>query len=291
MITVAIASGKGGTGKTTLSTNLAEYVAENRLFQNIILADLDVEEPDSGLFLHSDNKTEYRISRQVPEWNGEKCTSCGLCDSVCNFNALLRLGNDVLVMPELCHSCFACSGLCPAGALPMKDREIGTMSLMEMKDYSFIEGRLDIGQEQAVPMISASLEYIYKSYPDDSLLIIDSPPGSSCPVLEVARNSEYVILVTEPTPFGFHDLKLAAEAMAVIGRKTGVVINKYGLGDNRVEQYCREREIEIISRIPNMRKIAELYSSGSLIYRSVPEFRKAIGETADFIRKASWRKG
>lgn len=286
MIKIAIASGKGGTGKTTVAVNLADFLANNKIFQNVILADLDVEEPNSGLFINgkilkTDEKFKY-----TPEWNKDNCNSCGLCERVCKFNAVLKLGKTIMILPELCHSCFACSELCPENALPMKKNRMGELKVIDAGIYTFIESRLDIGQEQAVPLIAQSIDLINEEYAEkdsNAIIIIDSPPGTSCPVIEVTKNCDFVILVTEPTPFGLHDLKLAVNTMREIGKEFGVVINRYGIGNDNVIEYCNENNIDIIARIPNMRKIAEIYSEGSLIYKLVPEFKKELTKVADYL--------
>ena len=290
MIKIAVASGKGGTGKTTLSINLANYIAEEKIFSKVILADLDVEEPNSGLFIrgktiHTEEKYKY-----TPEWDKDKCTLCGICDRVCRFNSIIKMGKTIMVLPELCHSCYACSELCPTDALPMKKNRMGEMKTIEADNFIFVESRLDIGQEQAVPLIAQTIEYLDAEYSsDDTLVIMDSPPGSSCPVIEVTKNSDFVILVTEPTPFGLHDLTLAVNTMHEIGMKCAVVINRFGIGNDGVINYCKENDIEIIAKLPNMRRIAEIYSDGKLIYPEIPEFKSELIKIANFIKNLERR--
>ena len=255
MIKIAIASGKGGTGKTTLAVNLTAYIAENRIFNNIILADLDVEEPNSGLFIKGETVLTREMYKYIPEWKKDSCTLCGLCDRLCKFNAVLKMGKTIMILPELCHSCHACSELCPGNALPMKKNRMGVLKVTEAECFTFIESRLDIGQEQAVPLIARSIYYLdnmQTAKSEGEIIIMDSPPGSSCPVIEVAKNSDFVILVTEPTPFGLHDLKLAVNTMRETGSRCAVVINRFGIGNDEVVRYCGENQIEIIARIPNM---------------------------------------
>ncbi|HAK45384.1 MAG TPA: ATPase [Spirochaeta sp.] len=281
---IAVASGKGGTGKTTLSINLSSYLAENKIFKSLILADLDVEEPNSGLFINGKTVETVEKYKFIPEWNKEKCTNCGLCERVCNFNSVLQFGKTIMILPELCHSCYACSELCPVDALPMKPQRMGEMKLVDASTYTFIESRLDIGQEQAVPLIAQTIEYIDEySQSSDDMVIIDSPPGTSCPVIEVAKNSDFIILVTEPTPFGLHDLNLAVETMREIGKEFAVVINRWGIGNEDVIKYCEDNKIKIIAKLPNMRKIAEIYSEGRLIYNDVPGFKAELSKVADFL--------
>ena len=267
---IAIASGKGGTGKTTLSINLAEFLSEN---QKIVLIDLDVEEPNSGLFFSGNLISDEIRYKLIPQWEKNTCILCNKCQEVCNFNAIIRLAEQIMVFPQLCHSCYACSELCPTQSLPMKKQRIGKMKHLKRGNIDFIESRLDIGEEQSVPLIAQTIEYIEKQFDDDTLIIMDSPPGASCPVMEVAVNADFIILVTEPTPFGLHDLKIAVETMQELKKDFAVVINRYGIGNNEVEKYCEKNNIPLIAKIPNKRKIAELYSKGSLIYNEIPEVK------------------
>jgi len=278
---IAIASGKGGTGKTTLSTNLAAFMAET---EHVVLTDLDVEEPNSGLYIRGELKLREDKFKQIPEWDASKCELCGDCQRVCNFNAVLKLGKQIMVFPELCHACFACSELCPAGALPMIDKKMGELKEFRLENLDFIESRLMIGEEQAVPLIKQTLEYVDRRFGEDVYKIYDAPPGTSCPVIEATRDADLVILITEPTPLGLHDLKLAVETVRQLGKDFGVVVNRHGLGDDRVERYCAEDGINLIARIPNDRKIAEIYSAGDLLYPTVPAVRESISLIADYIR-------
>jgi MinD superfamily P-loop ATPase len=280
---IAIASGKGGTGKTTLSTNLSSYMAESR---EIVLADLDVEEPNSGLFITADLDFREDKFTMVPEWDAADCTHCGKCQTVCNFNAVLKMGDMIMVFPELCHGCYACSELCPAGSLPMKPRKMGELKSFTKGNLKFIESKMLIGVEQAVPLIAQTIEYLDEKLPADRLKIIDAPPGTSCPVIEVVKESDLILLVTEPTPFGLHDLKLAVDTVRKLEKSFAVVINRHGIGDNKVEKYCRDENIEIAAKIPNDRKIAETYSRGELLYPVVPEVKEAVGKIAAYIEKA-----
>ncbi len=284
---VAVASGKGGTGKTTLSVNLADYISTTNKYSKIVLADLDVEEPNSGLFIKGKTVKFEEKFKSVPEWEKDRCSSCGLCDEVCNFGSVLKIGKSIMILPELCHSCYACSELCPEGALPMKKIRMGELKVQDAEKFTFIESRLDIGQEQAVPLISQSIDFIEKEYAvndENLLLIMDSPPGTSCPVIEVAKNSDFIILVTEPTPFGLHDLKLAVNTVREIGRNFAVVINRYGIGNNEVEKYCFENGIDIISKLPNMREVAEIYSQGKIIHEFIPAFSFELKKILDYLK-------
>ncbi len=278
---IAIASGKGGTGKTTLSTNLASYLAES---DNVVLVDLDVEEPNSGLFLERKLVHSEEKFKMIPEWIKDKCTLCGECQKNCNYHAVIQLGTMILVFPELCHSCYACSELCPVDALPMKEKKIGDLSYFKAGNLDFIESKLMIGEEQAVPLIKQTIKYTDSNF--DGIKIFDSPPGTSCPVIEAVKDADFVILVTEPTPFGLNDLKLAVETVRELEKKFGVVINRYGIGNNDVTEYCNNENIPILAKIPNSRKIAELYSKGELLYNSIPEVKEELIKIKDFIFSA-----
>lgn len=279
---IAIASGKGGTGKTTLSTNLAAFMAEQ---EEVVLVDLDVEEPDSGLFFTGELIHEEQNFKMIPRWDESKCTLCGICQKVCNYHAVIQLGPSILVFPELCHSCYACSELCPTDALPMISKKAGTLRDYQVGNLHFIEGRLDIGEEQAVPILSKTKKYSAGKYGHVHIAIFDSPPGTSCPVIEAAKDVDFVILVTEPTPFGLHDLTLAVETMQALKKPFGVVVNRYGIGNDAVIQYCQRENIPILAKIPNSRKIAELYSSGKLIYQEIPEVKASLTSIRDFLLK------
>ena len=270
---IAIASGKGGTGKTTLSVNLASFLAEQK---QVVLADLDVEEPNSGLFIQADLIHEENTYKMVPEWMEDQCTLCGVCQKVCNFHAVIQLDKMIMVFPELCHACYACSELCPSDALPMIRKKMGKLKYFRKDNLNFIESRLDIGEEQAVPLIKQTQQYISKQLNGIDIHIYDSPPGTSCPVIEATKDVDYVILVTEPTPFGLHDLKLAVETMRELKKEMGVVINRDGIGNNDVWKYCEKEQIPVLAKIPNDRRIAEMYAQGQLIYQEVPEFRQAL---------------
>jgi MinD superfamily P-loop ATPase len=276
---IAIASGKGGTGKTTLSTNLAAFIAEQ---DEVVLVDLDVEEPNSGLFFKGILTHEEDIFKMIPQWDELKCTLCGICPKVCSYHAVIQLGPSILVFPELCHSCYACSELCPVDALPMTPKKTGTLRDFRIGKLHFVESHLDIGEEQAVPLISKTKKYVARKYSHVSITIFDSPPGTSCPVMEATKDADFVILVTEPTPFGLHDLSLAVETMRALKKPFGVVVNRYGIGNDEVIHYCREENISILSKIPNKRKIAELYSSGKLMYRDFPEVKQSLSDILDY---------
>ena len=277
---IAIASGKGGTGKTTLSTNLASYLSETR---NTVLVDLDVEEPNSGLFIAGKQIHEEEMFKMVPQWIEDQCTFCGICQKVCNFHAVIQLGPNIMVFPELCHSCYACSELCPTEALPMTPKKMGKLRQFQANGLDFIESRLDIGEEQAVPLIAQTIAYVDNHFNSKATVILDSPPGTSCPVIEATSQADFIVLITEPTPFGFHDMKLAAETMRQLKKPFGVVINRDGIGNNEVEEYCIQEAIPLLAKIPNSRDIAERYSEGKLLYKEVPEVRSALDQIIQYM--------
>lgn len=282
MIHIAIASGKGGTGKTTVAVNLAFLL--NRMKKSA-LVDLDVEEPNAQLFLQGDHREDIRQYRQVPTLAQSACTSCGLCQDVCNFHAIIRLGDKPMIFPQLCHSCHACTILCPTGALVMRDEPMGMISTFERDGMDSMEGRLDVGQEQAVPLIHAAKKQAENNFCDHEFLVLDSPPGTSCSFVAAVEDADYVLLVTEPTPFGLNDLKLAVETVRGMGLSFSVVVNREGIGDDRVQQWCEQESIDVIANIPDSREAALSYSRGDLIYESDPrinyEFLRMIDRLED----------
>lgn len=277
---ITIASGKGGTGKTTISTNLSSYLTS--LGKDVVLADLDVEEPNSALFLKPKLVKKLVSNKMVPSWNSEDCTLCGECEEVCNFNAILHLPDEIKVYPELCHSCYACSELCPTDSLPMIPSRIGQISQFKCDGFDLVEGRLDLGQEMAVPLIAQTIEYADEHYPNH-IKLLDAPPGTSCPVIEASKESDFVVLITESTPFGLNDLQLAVETMKILKQNYGVIINRYGIGDSGVEAYCKSENIPIITKIHNDKEVAKLYSQGKLIYEEIEHFKNSLDEIIAFI--------
>ena len=263
---ISVASGKGGTGKTMLSTNLALYLSQT---QNTLLVDLDVEEPNDFVFISGTTENISHQYKMIPAWDESKCEHCGICSKNCKFHAVIQLGNNITIFNRLCHSCYACSELCPANALPMQKYKIGEIKTIVNKRLIFLEGRLDIGEEQAVPLINQTHQLVNKDYNAIPYQIFDCPPGTSCPVVASCKYVDFVILVTEPTPFGLNDLILAVETMRKLNKLIGVVINRYGIGNADVEKYCIQEQIIILAKIPYDKKIAKYYSQGKLVFDKI----------------------
>ena len=266
---ISVASGKGGTGKTLVATSLALALSDKRKVQ---LLDCDVEEPDAHIFLHLAINQSESVTIPVPRIDEMKCTYCGKCAEVCVYNAIAVLKEKVLVFPELCHGCGACSYLCPESAISEVGREVGVVETGESGNMEFIQGRLAIGEPMAPPIIREVKKHIDRIRE----VVIDVPPGTSCPVVEAVKNSDFCLLVTEPTPFGLNDLSLAVELMKKLQIVCGVVINRDGVGDRKTEQYCQDQGIPILLKIPLDRNIARLYSKGVPLIEGMPEWRKAF---------------
>lgn len=273
---IAVASGKGGTGKTLVSTTLALCAGE------CTYVDLDVEEPNGAVFLKPGIEKEVQYNRPVPEIDEQVCTFCERCAQLCAFNALAIIPTlkKTMFFPDLCHFCGVCAHVCPVeGALEEVDREIGKISIGKKGKITFIEGRLKVGRPSGVPLISGIID----DYLDmQDLIIVDSSPGTSCPVVESLKKSDYVILVTEPTPFGLNDLKLAVELVQVLGKDAGIIVNKDNGGRSIIDDFSGEVDIPVISRIPYSLEIQQAYSDGIPLIESLPgieEEFKAILET------------
>ena len=260
---ISVGSGKGGTGKTTVSTNLALSIGNVQFF------DFDVEEPDSNIFLKTDLTESENINVLMPEIDKKKCTFCGKCSEFCRYNALAVLKKDVLVFPELCHSCGGCDLVCPSKAIKYNLRTIGKIEYGKKQGIDFYQGILNIGEAQAIPV----LKHLKKKIDKNKNVIIDAPPGTACPFVETVEISDYCILVTEPTPFGLNDLKIAVDTVRLIGVPFGVIINRDGVGDNKVELYCQHEKIPILTKIPQSTEIAELYSKGMTFVDEITDFK------------------
>ncbi len=270
---ISIASGKGGTGKTTVATNIA--VSVNGPVQ---LLDCDVEEPNAHLFLRPTIEETKTITTPVPDIDLEKCTFCKKCAEICRFRAIAVLGDTVLTFPELCHSCGGCMAVCPEGAITEKGRELGVLEIGAMNGVSFAHGRLRVGEAMAPPLIRVVRDCTW----EDGLTLIDAPPGTSCPVIAAMKDTDFVLLVTEPTPFGLNDLKLAVEAVKILEIPMGLVINRADMGDDTVRDYARAEGLPILMEIPFDRQIAESYSRGDMFALTMPEwkarFRELVGK-------------
>jgi len=249
---IAVASGKGGTGKTTIAVNMALSLGD------VQLLDCDVEEPNANIFLNAKMEKSEDVTVMIPEIDKERCDYCGRCSDFCMYNALAVVPSKVLVFPELCHSCGGCQLVCPRDAVSYQERVIGRIEHGHAKGLDFYHGILDVGEAMALPVIKA----LKKKVDNNKRVILDAPPGTSCPVIETIRGSDYCILVTEPTPFGLHDLKLAVEVVKHLYLPFGVIINCDGIGDKKVELYCRNEKIPVLMKIPYSKEIAQLYSKG-----------------------------
>jgi MinD superfamily P-loop ATPase len=251
---ISIASGKGGTGKTTIAVNLALSLPR----ETVQLIDCDVEEPNSHIFLSPSIHQVTSVGISVPRIDESKCTYCGKCAQVCEYHAIAVILKNVLVFDELCHGCGACSYLCPEKAIFEVKREIGIIQEGKANGISFINGILNIGEPMASPVIRKAKERIQKN----KIAILDAPPGTACPVIETVKGSDFCMLVTEPTPFGLNDLELAVGMLEKLGIPKGVVINKADIGDRGIWDYCKSKNIPILMEIPMDRRIAESYSKG-----------------------------
>jgi len=264
---ISVASGKGGTGKTLVATSLSLSLSDNHKVQ---LLDCDVEEPNANILLHLAVNQSHPVYIPIPRVDETKCTYCGKCAEVCAYNAIAVLKEKVLVFPELCHGCGACSYLCPESAITEEGREVGVVERGDSGNLELIQGKLNVGEAMAPPIIREVKKYIDTA----NVVIIDVPPGTSCPVVEAVQGSDFCLLVTEPTPFGLNDLSLAVEVVRKVGILCGVVINRVGIGDKEVEQYCHREGIPILLRIPLDRNIAMLYSQGIPLIEGMPRWRE-----------------
>ena len=280
---IAIASGKGGTGKTTVAVNMAAVLSRASI--SVRLMDCDVEEPNAHIFLRPIMTSRESAFVSVPVVDEEKCDGCGRCGEACRFSAIVALGAKAITFPALCHSCGGCIMACPKKAITESSREIGLIEKGTSQGIEFIHGYLKIGEAMSPPLIRA----VKKQAACDGVTIIDAPPGTSCPVIQAIRGSDYVILVTEPTPFGLHDLNLAVETVRQLGIPCGVVVNRVGIGDARTHDYCNLRDIRIIGEIPDDRRAAEAYSRGELLIDALPHLKEKFwgifSRAADGARK------
>jgi len=264
---IAVASGKGGTGKTLVSTTLALCAGD------CYYVDLDVEEPNGFVFLQPEIEQEVPFSLSVPEINESICTFCEKCAAACSYNALAIIPpvKKAMFFSDLCHACGACAYVCPTpGALREIDKQIGRIRVGRTGKVKFIEGRLNVGQPSGVPLIGG----IVNDYVDmKDLLIVDAAPGTSCPVVESLKKSDYVILVTEPTPFGLNDLKLTVEVARELGKKSGIIVNKDTGKWSGIDEFSEEAHIPILLKIPYSLDIQKAYSRGVPLLESLPDIK------------------
>jgi len=261
---LAVASGKGGTGKTTVAVNIARVLGFK-----VQLLDCDVEEPNAHLFLKGTLGEEETVTIPVPQVNESLCDGCGECGRFCEYHAIVSFGSTPLVFPEMCHGCGGCAKVCPKKAIQETDQRIGVVETIESGNVTLMQGRLDVGVAMAPPLIRAVKARLQNGLP----AIMDAPPGTSCPVITTIKGADVVVLITEPTPFGLHDLKLAVDVVRELRIPFGVVVNRVGIGDDRVHVFCRQEGIPILLEIPDDRRIAEVYSRGEIIVEAMPEYR------------------
>ena len=262
---ISVASGKGGTGKTTIATNLAYSLGSKAR-----ILDCDVEEPNSHLFLSPEIFESNPAHMLVPEVDEQKCDFCKKCAEICRFNGITFIGNTVLTFPQLCHSCGGCFEVCPQNAISESKRELGMIEEGLSNDLDFISGRLRVGEAMSPPLIKKVRDHVQPG----KINIIDAPPGTSCPVISAMKWVDFVLMVTEPTPFGLHDLKLAVETVKILSIPCGIIINRAGMGNDEVNKYAQKENIPVLMEIPFDRKIAEGYAKSELLIETMPEYKE-----------------
>lgn len=272
---IAVASGKGGTGKTTVAVNMALSI------ENAQLLDCDVEEPNVHLLLNPKIDETKPVYVLTPKVNEEICDHCGECARFCEYNALFVGSDKVLVFPELCHGCGGCIIICPKHAISEKKRQVGMVKIGTAASIEVAYGELKVGEPTPVPVIKEVKKHVDRQ----KNVIIDSPPGTSCPVIESVYKSDYCVLVAEPTPFGLHDLKMTVEVLEEISIPFGVIVNRAGIGDKKVYDYCKEKNIPVLLEIPFERRIAELYSRGIPFTLEMPEWKERFQQLFNEIRR------
>jgi MinD superfamily P-loop ATPase len=277
-VIVSIASGKGGTGKTTVAVNLA--LSQQRA--NPLLLDCDVEEPNAALFVRPEITETKRVGQMIPKIDLDRCTFCGRCAEVCQYHAIAVVGEKVLVFAEMCHGCGSCTLNCPAEAIQEVLHDMGSIERGHSDGLSFAQGTMNVGEAMAVPVIRQLKRWVIPTARDARPIILDAPPGTACPVVETLRGADIALMVTEPTPFGLHDLRLAVEvARQELGLPVAVVINRDGIGDRGVERYCAAEHIPILMRIPLERAIAEAYSEGIPLIQIQPAYAQRFAQLWD----------
>ncbi len=266
---ISVASGKGGTGKTTIATNLAVSMD-----QPVQLVDCDVEEPNAHIFMKPQITLRLAVNKMVPSVDMELCDLCEACGKICQFSAITVIGKKVLTFPDMCHSCKGCMMVCPNGAITESPLEIGVIEKGRSGFVEFIHGCLKVGQ----PMSAFLINKIKEDFTSDKITIIDAPPGTSCPMISAIKGSDFVLLVTEPTPFGLNDLVLAVKTVRALKIPCGIVINRCDVGDMKTHEFAEKEEIPILMETPDSRQIAEAYSRGEMIIERVPGMKNAFRE-------------
>lgn len=279
---IAVASGKGGTGKTLVSTNLFNVIQKSGFAVDLI--DCDAEEPNALQFIQADLLTQKSVTQNIPVIDKDICTFCGKCQEYCHYNAIVVLPElqHIQVVEDLCHDCGACEYACQAGAISWKTKTTGTILTYAVNNgSSLIEGRIEIGVYSSVPLIKEAL----KISPQHQLAILDAPPGTSCPFIATVGSADFVVLVTEPTPFGLNDLMLSVEILQQLDKPFGIIINRAGLGDHRVYDFIAENKLLLLDEIPFDPRIAKSYSEGKLITDSMPNYQKHFSQLFSRIKK------
>lgn len=285
-IKIAVASGKGGTGKTLVSTNLF-WTAQNAGLP-VTLVDCDAEEPNVAEFISGEVTDRFTVSQKIPVIDPESCVFCGKCFTYCNYNAIVYLPANrfIQVVDDLCHDCGACSVACKFGAITLKEKQLGAVKSMSLTmEAKLIESRADVGVYSPVPVIKKAI----KTVADQNLTILDSPPGISCPFIATVESADYVILVTEPTPFGLNDLKLSAETLMQLRKPFGVIVNRAGLGNRDVYDWLKQNKIQLLLEIPFDREIARIYSEGEMLAKEKPAYQLQFKQVLKAIEKSVTR--
>jgi len=278
---IVVASGKGGTGKTTIATSLALVAAEN---DEVRFLDCDVEAPNAGLFLHPQITDHKEVGILIPKVDENRCNYCGECAKACQFHAIVTVGKKIIVFPELCHGCGSCTLVCPEKAITEQLDVLGVLQGGRASNQiGFTQGTLNVGEPMAVPIIRELKQW--ELFSSASIEIRDSPPGASCPVVESLRGADFALLVTEPTPFGLHDLKQVVEVARELGIPSGVIINRDGIGNVDVELYCKEIGLPILMRIPMQREIAQGIASGKTLLDISPDYQESFQRLYEILLK------
>ncbi|WP_243547269.1 4Fe-4S binding protein [Pseudodesulfovibrio tunisiensis] len=278
---ISVASGKGGTGKTTVTSSLVSVWDKP-----VAAVDLDVEEPNLHLFLRPEIDKVSTVDMEIPKADDAKCTHCRKCADLCSFKAITVMAETLLVFEEMCHGCGGCLAICPEDALTPGARPLGTLEEGKSGDKPYLMGRLRIGEAMSPPLmrhVKKRLDQVIGETGRDA--IIDSPPGVSCPAVASVIDSDFIVLVTEPTPFGFHDFKLAWEAFTPLGKPMGVVVNRAGIGDRSVQDFCAEKGLPILAEIPFDRAVAEGYSKGQVVAEVSDDLKRVFESLRDAIRR------